>query len=72
MQIIDCLLSKNTTKRKPQEEIVLTNWHLPYDDGAGKKKNHMTKKNMKLWRLPKSMQFLNYLQPSNCTKSTSK
>ena len=55
MQIIDCLLSKNTTKRKPQEEIVLINWHLPYDDGAGTKKNHMTKKNMKLWSQPKSM-----------------
>ena len=54
MQIIDCLLSKNTTKRKPQE-IVLTNWQLPYDDGAGKKKNHMTKKNMKLWSQQKSM-----------------
>ena len=46
MQIIDCLLSKNTTKRKPQEVIVLTNWYLPYDDGAGKKKNDMTKKNI--------------------------
>ena len=54
MQIIDCLLSKNTTKIKPQEEIVLTNWYLAYDDGAGKKKNHMTK-NMKLWSQPKSM-----------------
>ena len=54
MQIIDCLLSKNTTKRKPPE-IVLANWHLPYDDGAEKKKNHMTKKNMKLWSQPKSM-----------------
>ena len=40
MQIIDCLLSKNTTKRKPQEEIMLTNWHLPYDDGAGKKESY--------------------------------
>ena len=72
MQIIDCLLSKNTTKRKPQGEIVLTNWRLPYEDGAGKEKNHMTKKNMKLWSQPKSMQFLKYLQPSNCTKGTSK
>ena len=43
MQIIDCLLSKNTTKRKTTR-IVLTNWDLPYEDGAGKKKNHMTEK----------------------------
>ena len=55
MQIVDGLLSKNTTKRKPQEEIVLTKWQLPYDDGAGKKKNHTTKKNMKLWSQPKSL-----------------
>ena len=40
MQIIDCLLSKNTTKEKTQEEIVLTNSHLPYDDGAGKKESY--------------------------------
>ena len=54
MQIIDCLLSKKTNKRKPQENV-LTKWQLPYDDGAGKKKNHTTKKNMKLWSQPKSM-----------------
>ena len=27
-------------------------------NGAGKKRNHMTKKNMKLWSEPKSMKFL--------------
>ena len=31
MQSSDCLQSNIATKRKPQQEILLTNWHLPYD-----------------------------------------
>ena len=51
--VIDCLQSKMATKRKPQE-ILLTNWHLPYDWCSREEKNHMTKKNMKLWSQPKT------------------
>ena len=31
MQSVDCLQSNIATKRKPQQEILLTKWHLPYD-----------------------------------------